>query len=113
MPPPTSPLRLPDYKELLERKDVDAVYIATPCDLHVEMAIAAIQAGKHVYCEKPVGITPESISNLVGVVKGAKTVFQVGQQMTILGRAPAADNREDPSGRRRRSRHGEGAAACR
>jgi myo-inositol 2-dehydrogenase/D-chiro-inositol 1-dehydrogenase len=47
-----------DYHELLARKDIDAVVIATPCDLHVEMAIAALNAGKHVYCEKPAGIDP-------------------------------------------------------
>lgn len=70
-----------DYRKLLERKDVDAVYIATPCDLHVEMAIAALKAGKHVYCEKPAGINPESIKELVKVVKSSKTFFQAGQQM--------------------------------
>ncbi len=69
-----------DYRKLLERKDVDAVFIATPCDLHVEMAIAALRAGKHVYCEKPIGITPGSIRELVHVAKDAKTVFQAGQQ---------------------------------
>lgn len=69
-----------DYRDLLARKDVDAVYIATPCDLHVEMAIAALRAGKHVYCEKPVGITPESIRDLVRVANASKTVFQSGQQ---------------------------------
>jgi len=66
---------------LLARKDVDAVFIDTPCDLHVEMAIAALQAGKHVYCEKPVGITAESIGRLIKVVRASKTVFCVGQQM--------------------------------
>jgi len=65
---------------LLERDDVDAVYIASPCDLHVEMAIAALQAGKHVYCEKPVGITPESIARLVKVAQASDSVFQVGLQ---------------------------------
>ncbi|MCP5116867.1 MAG: Gfo/Idh/MocA family oxidoreductase, partial [bacterium] len=74
------PATTTDYRELLERKDVDAVYIATPCDLHVEMAIAALEAGKHVYCEKPLGITPESIARLVKVAKASKTVFQAGQQ---------------------------------
>ena len=74
------PFTTTDYKKLLERTDVDAVYIATPCDLHVEMALLALQAGKHVYCEKPVGITPESIDKLVKAVKESKTVFQVGQQ---------------------------------
>ena len=37
-----------DWKELLQRSDIDAVHVATPCDLHVEMAIAALKAGKHV-----------------------------------------------------------------
>jgi predicted dehydrogenase len=70
-----------DYRKLLERKDVEAVFIASPCDLHVEMAIAALEAGKHVYCEKPLGITPESIGRLLKVAARSKTVFQVGQQM--------------------------------
>ncbi len=76
-----NPATFSDYRRLLERKDVDAVYIASPCDLHVEMAIAALKAGKHVYCEKPVGITPESVARLVQVARESKTVFQVGQQL--------------------------------
>jgi myo-inositol 2-dehydrogenase / D-chiro-inositol 1-dehydrogenase len=76
-----NPKTFSDYHKLLEQKDIDAVYIATPCYLHSEMAIAAIQAGKHVYCEKPAGINPESIARLIKVVRGAKTVFQIGQQM--------------------------------
>lgn len=75
------PATYSDYRKLLEREDVQAVFIATPCDLHVEMAIAALKAGKHVYCEKPIGITPQSIRELVRVAKASKTVFQVGQQM--------------------------------
>jgi len=74
------PATFTDYRRLLEQKDVDAVFISTPCDLHVEMSIAALEAGKHVYCEKPVGITPESIGELVKAAKAAKTVFQAGQQ---------------------------------
>jgi myo-inositol 2-dehydrogenase/D-chiro-inositol 1-dehydrogenase len=74
------PATFRDYHELLARKDVEAVFIATPCDLHVEMAIAALRAGKHVYCEKPVGVTPESIRELLKVARNAKTVFQVGLQ---------------------------------
>jgi predicted dehydrogenase len=69
-----------EYKELLANKDIDAVYISTPCDLHVEMAVAALKAGKHVYLEKPAGITPESVGELVKVAKSAKTVLQLGQQ---------------------------------
>lgn len=70
-----------DYHKLLAQKDIDAVFIATPCDLHVEMSIAALKAGKHVYCEKPIGITAESIRDLVKAAKASNKVFQVGQQM--------------------------------
>ena len=75
------PATFTDYRRLLERKDVGAVFIASPCDLHVEMAVAALEAGKHVYCEKPAGITPESIGRLVRAAKASRTVYQVGQQM--------------------------------
>jgi myo-inositol 2-dehydrogenase / D-chiro-inositol 1-dehydrogenase len=76
-----SPKTFRDYRELLNAPGVDAVYICTPCDLHVEQAIAALKAGKHVYCEKPVGITAESIGRLVTEVRASGKVFMVGQQM--------------------------------
>jgi predicted dehydrogenase len=47
----------PDYAELLQRPEVDAVAICTPHDLHAPMAIAAALAGKHVLCEKPMART--------------------------------------------------------
>lgn len=78
------PATFRDYHDLLARRDVDAVYIATPCDMHVEMAIAALKAGKHVYCEKPAGITPESIGRLIKAVKASGRVFQIGQQMRSM-----------------------------
>ena len=80
------PATLKDYRDLLARKDVDAVFIEAPCDLHVEMAVAALKAGKHVYCEKPAGITPESIRELVKAVQASGRVFQIGQQMRSLVR---------------------------
>jgi myo-inositol 2-dehydrogenase / D-chiro-inositol 1-dehydrogenase len=78
------PATYKDYRDLLARRDIDAVIIATPCDLHVEMAIAALKAGKHVYCEKPAGITPESIQRLVDVARSSGRVFQIGQQMRSI-----------------------------
>ena len=76
-----NPATYADYKKLLDRKDIDAVFIDTPCDLHVEMATAALKAGKHVYCEKPAGITPESIAHLLKVGRASDRVFQIGQQL--------------------------------
>ena len=87
------PKTFTDYRKLLAEQNIDAVYIASPCDLHVEMAIAAVEAGKHVYCEKPLGITPESIARLLKVVSGAKTVFQVGQQLRSYPHIRAAVER--------------------
>src|SRR4051812_33379843 len=54
-----SPDGYSEYRKLLERKDIDAVVIATPVDFHKEMAIAALEVGKNVYCEKRMAVTPE------------------------------------------------------
>jgi predicted dehydrogenase len=67
-----------DWRRIIDLKDVKAVFIATPCDLHVEMALAAYQAGKHIYCEKPIGVTAESVNRLWRAGKDSKLVFQTG-----------------------------------
>lgn len=74
------PKTFTDYRELLAGADIDAVFIATPCNLHVEMAVAALRAGKHVYLEKPVGITAESIQLLLDEARKAKPLLYFGQQ---------------------------------
>jgi predicted dehydrogenase len=56
----SNPSTTSDWRKIIDNKSIEAVYIATPPHLHVEMAIAALKAGKHVYCEKPVGTTPAS-----------------------------------------------------
>jgi predicted dehydrogenase len=79
-----NPTTYTDWRKIIDRKDIQAVFIATPPHLHSEMAIAAIQAGKHVYCEKPIGITPEQVRNVVRAARGSKTVFVAGQQMRSM-----------------------------
>jgi len=85
-----NPTTTSDWHKIIANKDVDAVYIATPPHLHVEMAIAALKAGKHVYCEKPIGTTPESIRELIKAARASKKVFQAGQQLRSYTQLSAA-----------------------
>jgi predicted dehydrogenase len=72
------------WRKIIDRKDIEAVFVATPPHLHSEMAIAALQAGKHVYCEKPIGITPEQVRELVKAARSSKRVFVAGQQLRSM-----------------------------
>src|SRR5262249_30070817 len=72
------PARLKDYRKLLELKDVDAVVIATPDHWHALQFIDACQAGKHVYCEKPLSLTISEGRRMADVAKETKRVTQVG-----------------------------------
>ena len=85
-----APQTVSDYRRILDRKDVEAVIIATPPHLHAEMAVAALQAGKHVYCEKPVAITPASVAQVVKAAKASDKVFIAGQQLRSYKRLGAA-----------------------
>jgi len=73
-----------DYRKVLERKEVDAVFLATPCDLHAEMTVAGLQAGKYVYCEKPLGVTPEQVDMALKAARRASTWVQIGQQLRYM-----------------------------
>lgn len=70
-----------DYRNILDRKDIDIVSIVTTDPWHVKIAIEALQAGKHVFCQKPLTLTVEEgrlIRNAVR--KYPNSVFQVGTQ---------------------------------
>src|SRR5450755_3920288 len=69
-----------DYRELLDKKDVDAVIIAAPDHWHVRMAVDAIAAGKDVYLEKPVTHTIEEGATLTRAVRASKQILQSGMQ---------------------------------
>jgi len=75
-----------DYRKLLEHKDIDIVTIGTPDHWHVKIAIEALLAGKHVYCEKPLTLTIDEGKKLRAVVQRSGKVFQVGTQQRSDGR---------------------------
>jgi predicted dehydrogenase len=67
-----------DYRQILDRKDIDAVMIATPDHWHTKIAVEAMLAGKDVYCEKPLTLTIAEGKLIEKVVKDTGRVFQVG-----------------------------------
>jgi predicted dehydrogenase len=72
----------PDYKSILDNKEIAAVVICTPTHQHKEIAVAALKAGKHVYCEAPLAHTIEDARAIAQAAKEAKhLVFQAGYQM--------------------------------
>jgi predicted dehydrogenase len=79
-----NPQTYKDWRQVIDRKDVDAVFVATPPHLHAEMAVAALKAGKHVYCEKPIGITPAQVRDVVKAARASNKVFTAGQQLRSL-----------------------------
>src|SRR5690349_21569603 len=66
-----------DWREAIERDDIDIIDIVTPGDTHAEIAIAALEAGKHVLCEKPLANTAEEAEAMAAAAEraAAKGVF--------------------------------------
>ena len=69
-----------EYRRILDRKDISAVIIATTDHWHTKIAIEAMQAGKDVYCEKPLTLTIDEGKKICEVAKKTGAVFQVGTQ---------------------------------
>ncbi|WP_435625513.1 Gfo/Idh/MocA family protein [Flagellimonas sp.] len=66
------------YQELFESDTVDVVYIATPHRFHKELAIQAMQNGKHVICEKPLGVNSKEVQEIIEVAKTEKVFLMEG-----------------------------------
>jgi predicted dehydrogenase len=76
----SAPATEKDFRRVLEKKDVDAISIASPDHWHTPMAIAGLQAGKHVYVEKPCSHNPAEGAMLVEAQKKYGKVVQMGTQ---------------------------------
>lgn len=64
--------------DLIERKDIDALIIASPSDMHTQQITAASKADKAIFCEKPLGLSEEEIQNALAVVEKNNTLLQIG-----------------------------------
>ncbi|HEY2930236.1 MAG TPA: Gfo/Idh/MocA family oxidoreductase [Acidobacteriota bacterium] len=69
-----------DYRHVLDRKDIDAVVIATPDHWHAAQFVHAAEAGKHIYCEKPACCTIEEGKAMIAAVRKTGIISQIGSQ---------------------------------
>jgi len=73
-----------DYRALLARSDIDAIAITTPDFCHEEQAVAALEAGKHVFCEKPMAITIEGCDRILQAWKTSGVRLMIGFNMRYM-----------------------------
>jgi len=89
---PEQPKFFVDYEEMCQSPDIDAVFVGTPNQLHVPVALAAVRAGKHVLCTKPLSDSAEAAAQLVkeaeaaGVVNMMSLSLRFSEQVQYLGK---------------------------
>ena len=69
-----------DFRNILDRADIDAVLIATPAHWHAVMAVMAAQSGKDIYCEKPTAVTVHESQAVLAAVRRYGRIYQAGTQ---------------------------------
>ena len=79
-----------DYREVIERDDIDIIDIVTPGDTHAEIAIAALEAGKHVLCEKPLANSVDEAQRMADAAKAARKNGAMAMVGFTYRRVPAA-----------------------
>jgi predicted dehydrogenase len=90
-----------DYRDLLGRDDIQAVSVCTTDDLHVDVAVAAAHAGKHVLVEKPLAMTPEDCERIIKACQASGVILMVGHILRFDPRylAAYAEIREERIGK--------------
>lgn len=81
-----------DYQKILDDKEIDVVFVITRHDMHASMSVAAANAGKHVFCEKPMGLSVDECRDVVAAVKANNVKYTIGYNR---GLAPMISKTKD------------------
>src|SRR5207248_4775346 len=73
-----------DYKEMLKSPEVDAIVVAGPNSLHAQQSIEALNAGKHVLCEKPMATTREDAQAMIKAAEKNKKFLMIGLNQRLM-----------------------------
>lgn len=73
-----------DYKEMLKSKDIDAIVVAGPNALHAQQSIEAMEAGKHVLCEKPMATTREDAKKMIATSEKTGKYLMIGLNQRLI-----------------------------
>jgi predicted dehydrogenase len=73
-----------DWREMLERPEIDVVDICLPPALHAEVAVATAKAGKHVFCEKPIALAPSDATRMVRAADAAGKQLLIGHVLPFM-----------------------------
>jgi predicted dehydrogenase len=79
-----APISTTDYRELVERSDIDAVIVATPPHTHHTMTMAALAAGKHVLCEKPMAKTVAEARDMTKMAERAGSIAMINHEFRFI-----------------------------